>query len=406
MKKTFVNESKYLNNREYIEEYDTSMLTSKPQYEVVKNGFILPTSIEMKTRGGVVDSNRNYVQYSGNKCALPFINISKSYEFNEFNIEHQDEDVIFLGYYLLHWGHMLWDCIGKFWILNISQFSNYKVCFLPYTNETLKGNFLRLLELSGIDESRMVEIDQPSLFRTIIVPESSHDSGKWLHSEVYKTIFDTIVANSHYDRINVPSKVYFSRENFGKPEWGEEEISLNFEKNGFEVIYPEKITLDEQIAILQRADVVVSENSSICLNCVFAREGLKWIVINKYSAIHKNFSEFHYMSKINTVFIDAYSPYLDFYGDKIGTKPYLISFNRNMQNYFKDNNMSFEKTSFGERLRNICVYLLACIKEPFRTIFHSLLIKFAEWIKKYDFLYRFLKFTESLVHSLITKRRK
>lgn len=398
MKYTYKNKSKYLNNREYIEEYDTSMLAHTPKYTIVENGYILPTSIDLKTKGGVVDSNRKYIEYSGNKCAASFINISKSYEFTSFSTEYQDEDVIFLGYYLLHWGHLLWDCIGKFWILNEPEFANYKVCFLPYMDEKLKGNFLRFLELSGVEQSRMIFIDEPSIFHTIVVPESTHDSNKWLHSDVYKTIFDTVVANSNYEKIEVPSKVYFSRESFGKPEWGENEISRNFEKNGFKILYPEKITLDEQIAILQKAEVVASENSSICLNSAFAREGLKWIVINKYSAVHKNFSEFHYMSKIEPVFIDAYNAKLNFYGETVGTRPYLVSFNKNLKEYFDDNNMKYSSTPWGERTKNVCCYLVACAKEYFRLLLNPLLVRLVKIVKKSDFIYKFLKKLESMLH--------
>lgn len=397
MKKSYKNISKYLNNRDYIEEYDTSMLEYQPKYEIVENGYILPTSIDLKTKGGVVDSNRNYIDYSGNKCASSFINISKPYEFADFSTEYENENVIFLGYYMLHWGHMLWDCVGKFWILNKPEFVNYKVCFLPYAGEELKGNFLRFLELSGVEKSRMIFIDKPARFRKIIVPESTHDSDKWLHSDVYKTIFDTVVANSDYEKIAVPSKVYFSRESFGKPEWGENEVSRNFERNGFEVVYPEKISLDEQIAILQKADIVASENSSICLNSVFAREGLKWIVINKYSAVHKNFSEFHYMSKIDPIFIDAYSEKLNFYGETVGTRPYLVSFNKNLKEYFDDNNMKYLSAPWGERMKNVCCYLGACVKEYFRLLLNPLLVRFVKIVKKSDFIYKLLKQVEAML---------
>ena len=94
------NISKYLNDREYIEEYDTSMLEYKPQYTVIENGYILPTSIDLKTKGGVVDSNRNFVEYSGNKCASSFINISKAYPFTDFDTQYENENVIFIGYYM------------------------------------------------------------------------------------------------------------------------------------------------------------------------------------------------------------------------------------------------------------------------------------------------------------------
>ena len=290
---------------------------------------------------------------------------------------------------MLHWGHMLWDCVGKFWILSKPEFAGYKVCFLPYMNEELKGNFLRFVELSGVDKSRLIMLDKPARFRAIVVPESTHDSDRWLHSAVYKDIFDTVVKNSDYQDIEIPEKVYFSRESFGKPEWGENEISSNFVKNGYTVVYPEKLTLDEQIAILQRAKSVASQNSSICLNCVFAREELEWIVINKYSAVHKNFSEFRFMSNIYPIFIDAYNPHLNFYGETIGTRPYLVSFNQNMRKYFDDNNMVYNITPFLQRMRKIISYLFACVGTYFKLLFMPLLVRFVNRIKKCDALYKF-----------------
>lgn len=97
------------------------------------------------------------------------------------------------------------------------------------------------------------------------------------------------------------------------------------------------------------------------------------------------------MSGIDTVYIDAYYPYWNFYGNKIGTYPYLIGFNQNMRAHFDDHGMQYVLPKAREMLINISFYLMGCMK----AYFYPLLGTGVGEIKKNARLYSTLNHIES-----------
>lgn len=393
------NNVKYLNNsRIYKEYYRDALWNTKLEVKIVPDGYVLPKSELYVSKGGVVDSNRNYIKESSVDNEGSYICINDGYRFQEYSEEYSDISVIYLGYFFRHWGHFLMDCTTRMWILLEEKYKDYKVVFPNHPENIRDGNYNRFLELLGLDENRIVNIDKPTRFREIIVPSEGRFSSRNLHSNEWYAIFDKVAENAKYDISNIPKKVYFSRSKFGKPELGEEEIQHNFEINGYTVVFPELLSLDEQIGIFQCAEEIVSQNSSICMNVVFAREGLKWLIINKYSVIHDNFTELRYKKKIDITYIDAYSEKLNKYGDMIGTLPYLISFNQNLKRYFDDHSMKYETYGIVYRVKNIVIYLYKCAVWPIRGRIKVLLPKIVRKMKREaPRLYCFLKKIEAAI---------
>lgn len=378
----FSNDTRYLNNsREYREVYDDSLIDASPEIKVIRNGYILPKSEIYLCKGGVVDSDREYVKESGIDNEGSFICIDGSYDFDEY-VEGECDKVIYLGYYFRHWGHFLMDCTTRMWILLDEEYSGYKVVYPNHPGYVCDGNYTRFLELIGLDESRIIRIDKPTRFDTIIVPAEARYERTRQHMRCWYDIFDKVVSNASFNPDNVPKKVYFSRGQFGKPEYGEEEVEANFADNGYERVYPERLTLDEQIGIFQCAEEVISQNSSICMNVVFARKGLKWTVINKYTAVHDNFSELRYDKELDITYVDAFDNRLNVYGDVIGTRPYLVSFNDNLKRYFDDRGMTYRLYGRGYRIGNIVRYLVACVTIVFKNKIMKRAEKTVRFMKK------------------------
>ncbi len=378
----FDNDSRYLNNnREYIERFDDSLLNDTPSIKIVENGYILPKSEIYLCKGGVADENREYVTESGIDNNGSFICIDGSYEFDEFR-EGECDEIIYLGYFYRHWGHFLMDCTTRMWILLDDRYKDTKVSFQNHPAQTCDGNYSRFLQLIGLDEDRIVRDTVPTRYKRIIVPEEARHESDRRHMDCWYRIFDKAVANAYYERETVPDKVFFSRGLFGKPEYGEEEIQQNFEKNGYSILYPEKLSVDEQIGIFQCAGEIVSENSSICMNVVFARKGLKWTVINKYSAVHENFSELRYEKDIDIEYVDAYEDRLNYYGNVIGTRPYLMSFNQNMIRYFEDRGYEYSLYDRGYRIKNVVRYLINCVTILIKNKISRYAANTVRWMKR------------------------
>ena len=64
------------------------------------------------------------------------------------------------------------------------------------------------------------------------------------------------------------------------------EIETSLQALGFETIYPEDLTLAEQIALFRRADALVAPNGSALLNLLFASPGLPTVVLAQREAFN------------------------------------------------------------------------------------------------------------------------
>ncbi len=61
-------------------------------------------------RGGVVDSNNNYIQISGIENRIQG-------KYDVLNVEKRDEKVVYCGYLVPHWGHFLIEAVACLWYL-------------------------------------------------------------------------------------------------------------------------------------------------------------------------------------------------------------------------------------------------------------------------------------------------
>lgn len=314
-------------------------LQKEPGVLTVHDGYILP--LNKDHCGGVTDHAGNMIReslYYPDWSGQP-LRIERDYPFRRDQCPYYDGEVVYIGAFVRHWGHFLYDCVTRLWLLLEEGFSSCGIVLLPYPGQTIDGNYLRFFELFGTDASRILIPSQPVRIKKILIPEPSNDSFCHRHTEKWGNIFQKVSENARFCPDKIPGKVYFSRTKLDRLEFGEERLEAVFRENGFAVFYPEQMCLDDQIGILQCADLIVSTNSSIVLNGLFAGNNLRWVLINKYKAFHMAAAEVLGMKAVRAVYIDAYPPFLCFYGHVIGTRPYLMGISRHVRKYLADHGM-------------------------------------------------------------------
>lgn len=311
------------------------------------NGIILPQKrVEggpMWGLGGVCDKDNNFSDislYDGGWATH-----GGYYDWDEE--EYVDEIVVYIGMFYLHWGHFLVDITNRMWCLpELSQkYPNIKVAYLG--EEEPKGNNLRFFELLGIKESQLINIDKPTRFKKVLLPEQSFKSCEW-YSEEFVNMFDymrQIVHNSGYDfsKVDKLEKVYFSRRKFSKAvnsEFGEEFFEKTFNFNGYISVYPETLSLDEQIYLWNNSKEIVCINGTIPLNVIFSKnKDLKLTVLNKTSILHENPYILLQFNGINATFVDIYKEPFKRYPKSLGRGPYLLDCTNDFRDYSKKNNL-------------------------------------------------------------------
>lgn len=355
------------NEKQYLQD-----LTRKEQLEMMKvdffsdvnlgihkveNGYVLPTIIgdrkESWRVGGVLDSNRNYIDTSGQYAYGEKTRVYGKYGFNDNDVEYLDYEVIYMNNFIDQWGHFLLDVIGRLWYA--VENSDIKIVYTSYLNEAkeLKSNFLQLIKLLDIDENRLIYINKIKQFKTVIVPDVSILTAKYYTAE-YQSLIDRIIKNAlkGYE-LKRDRKIYCSRKHFSSKrtiEFGEEEIEEIYKNNDYEIVHMEEMNLVDQIRLLNEAKEIVCLAGSLVHNAMFIKnDKCRFIVLNKTYCINQNIYLTNQISKANFTFVDIYLAPLPI---SMGKGPYIIMPTNEFYSYCKDNGIetSTKKASFNIKI--------------------------------------------------------
>lgn len=140
------------------------------------------------------------------------------------------------------------------------------------------------------------------------------------------------------------------------------------------VLYPEKMSLYEQIDIFQNAREIVCINGTIPLNCIFIGKGVKLVVLNKTSLIHNNLIMISSIMNVRPVYIDVYKEPIPHHPRYLGEGPFWIEFNVNLKKYFKDSHLKICPLS-KKNQGNYLWYILTYIKYRYLVIMYENLKK-------------------------------
>lgn len=165
------------------------------------------------------------------------------------NVEFIDRDVVYCGYSkAFHFGHFLLEGLNRVYPILNEKYKNCLFVFIePYS--TPKKWATDLLKLAGVAPENILVLKTATKFRNVYVPQQSFDLTTYGTTENLH-LMQKISSNApdlfHYE------KVYLSRAKMGKLRtWGEERIQEIFARNGYHIIYPETMTVPEQVAVLK-----------------------------------------------------------------------------------------------------------------------------------------------------------
>lgn len=211
--------------------------------------------------------------------------IIKSHDlnFDNYNFEFHNGYYMWIGHIFPHYGHFLLESLARLWPLKLLKLDNFKfVAHIEGGNYALPF-IQQFFSLLGISEQNLICVDSPKQFEQLLVPTASYALG------VYNTPFQDstwqLISSQIRVNTNFGSKVYFSRLRFNqsKPKTkrflNEEEIERLFEDNGFQVIYPETLSVEQQISAAKNAGIVAGCIGSAMYNAAFMKENGKVFII-------------------------------------------------------------------------------------------------------------------------------
>ncbi|MDR1695220.1 MAG: glycosyltransferase family 61 protein [Endomicrobium sp.] len=321
--------------------------TKELKKEIYDNAFILPfrdssNLAEIDNEGGVFDSNGNIADLSKTRKTLSHVKVGypPHYRFNS-DVVYRDEDVVFLGYFSSHFGHFILESLNRLWIYFDSGMSNKKAVYIGESDVF----FIEILELFGLNKNNVERITKPAKFRSVVVPEESGlifgSSYNKKHNEIYKRIRDN-VKGREYD------KIYLSRTKFNKRETsvaGEQEIEKVFQDNGFKIIYPEHLRIEEQISLMKNCKHLAGIQGTAMHLSLFADDGIKLTVV--FRAGDDIFSQQIKINKMKNIDYTGIKADLDFLRPFPYGMAYAVSVrNKYMKQWLKDSRYEYNDTIY------------------------------------------------------------
>ena len=336
--------TKYYMKKEHqskMEQSQHSFLRTKAlKTTVVKNGIILPAHTnpnKLWADGGVIDSKGNFIESSSNGHLF-----GGKYDYDK--CKNSNEEVVFFGPFISHWGHFICDLIGRMWYTKENP-RKYKIAYCGWNwhqgEGDIEGNFLELLELLGYHKSQFINIQEPTKFKKIIIPDLAFSGGNYYTKE-FEEMISIIVKNALKNKITTPQKVYFSRTKFNNgKERGEEKIENIFKANGYQIVYPESLSVKEQITYLNNAEQLAMVSGSLSHNLMFTKsDQVHAIILNKMDLINNYQLVIDDMTKANLTYIDT------FFNPRevlFGMGPFLLYISKYFKHFLRENNYIIPK---------------------------------------------------------------
>ena len=321
-------------------------------FQVIKDGIILPYKPLEDTvgLGGIVDADGKFVERS-----FIHMGVGNSYA-PEKKVKYCPKTVIYLGMLVHVWGHCLTDNLKRVWFLKSNFFKeNFKNCQIVYVKagDGIIPSFAKLLEILEIKVDKLVEVDKPTKFKKIILPDESFflDKGSVTNYDCAiegsrnnfngndsafftQEYIQTIEQIRNFAQKNfspLPQKKFFFY--YGGNQTGEGRLADYFSEKGYEFIEPEKFPIEEQLNILANCENFASVIGSISHNILFLKNHSQAVLIPRRAAFLNIYQQaINQVHDLEIFYID--SAFSIFARSQSGTFCYILS--EQLRKFFGD----------------------------------------------------------------------
>ncbi len=189
------------------------------------------------------------------KKPLPYVHRMISKDTKHFSLPYvkpwhiSHQEVIYGGIFFMHWGHFLLENLQRLWYAKKSKLPIVWIGVngATYTPSQFKPWQNELFQILGIDNEHIF-LTEPTQFAKVHFPEPGSGISTHIHPEQAH-----FLRNHHHEPIS-GKYVYFSRAKIRSCA-NEDKVELLLKKRGWRIVYPEKLSVEQQLKAMGTAEV-------------------------------------------------------------------------------------------------------------------------------------------------------
>ena len=258
------------------------------------------------------------------------------------NPPYMDVDAVYLGNIYPHFGHFMLEHMDRAWAYVRAKNPDLHVVFINNRGMDVPAYVYEFMKMLGVPKSHVIVLDKSARFRHLIVPPQSFFMKRRAYPEFsigFRAMADNVKNPAH-----VYDKIYMSRAKLpvGKKTHGEEYVQKIFEKNGFHVVYPETMSLTDQVAIVKNARVMAGCAGTALHLALFMRNGGTVIQLKRNTRPGDSSYDQYVLNTVSghdSVFVSAsIEPHPSRHSDAI---PQIIGVTDSLRRFFDDNGYKY-----------------------------------------------------------------
>lgn len=259
------------------------------QATTIEKGILLPPdNWEPQTgefQGGVCDKEGTFVAglFRKQPPQAGFYGVSQAYPVLAEELDYIAKDVIFGGILIGHFGHFLLECLGRMWYVLEHDEPHKPLVFL--TELEVCTWFEDFFALLGISRKRIVLVQKPTQFKSVIVPEESvHSWYNYTQEYLLPYRYMAEQARKLTKNQSLGKKIFLTRNRLANSQTkcvNEEYFCRFFARQGFVMVELETLPLAEQVAIVNNAEEIAAIMGSLTHWALFCRPGTKFTMLTR-----------------------------------------------------------------------------------------------------------------------------
>lgn len=256
-------------------------------------------------------------------------------KFNHKNIPYMDVDAVFVGNVFPQFGHFLLEHMNRAYVAMDKKYKRAKFVLVNNKDVNPVPNYMfELLELLGVRRENILILNETTQFRRVYVPDQGFNIPVY-SSVAFGKMYDAIAKNVKMPREKY-EKIYVSRTAMQtRRTYGEGVVQKIFEKNGYKIIWPEKLPLTQQIGLVKNARVLAGCAGTALHLALFMKPGGTVVQIkrNRQAKCNADIQNLINDTKgLNGVFISGSVEKKP--TDHCSSVPQIIGVNQHMRDFF------------------------------------------------------------------------